>query len=310
MKEKVRAALCQLRVVDDKTANLERARRAVVEAARRGAELVVLPEMFNCPYAHGYFRRYAEPYPELPGEGAVLSEGAPAGEGTVSDGRAMPAENGEPAGGSAGPTWETVSGAARETGVHLVAGTVPELDDQGRVYNTALFVGPDGRLLAKHRKVHLFDVDIPGGITFRESDTLSAGDAVTVVRTPLGVVGLAVCYDLRFPELARAMVDREAEILVYPAAFNTTTGPMHWHLLLRARAVDYQVFVLGVSPARHRESPYQAYGHSLAVDPWGRIAVEAGIGEELLIVELEREGLVGARRQIPVLRQRRPDVYG
>jgi predicted amidohydrolase len=304
VKEKVRAALCQLEVVDDKSANLERARRAVVEAARRGAELVVLPEMFNCPYAHGYFRPYAEPYPEPPGEGVVP------GEGTVSDGGAMPAENGESAGGSAGLTWEVVSSAARETGVHLVGGTVPELDDRGRVYNTALFVGPDGRLLAKHRKVHLFDVDIPGGITFRESDTLSAGGAVTVVGTPLGVIGLAVCYDLRFPELARAMVDRGAEILVYPAAFNTTTGPKHWHLLLRARAVDYQVFVLGVSPARHPKSPYQAYGHSLAVDPWGRIAVEAGTGEELLVVELEREGLESARRQIPVLRQRRPDVYG
>jgi len=208
-----------------------------------------------------------------------------------------------------GPTSAAVGQWAKDEGIYLVAGSIPEKEGK-HLFNTCLVYAPDGTLLAKHRKVHLFDVDIPARVSFRESEVIRPGSSVTVVATPLGVIGVAICYDLRFPELARSMVLRGAELLVYPAAFSAPTGAAHWHLLLRARAVDNQAFVLGVSPARPNGDGYVPYGHSLAVNPWGVVLAEAGTAEELLLVDLHREDLDRARRELPLLRQRRPEVYG
>ncbi|HIY05923.1 MAG TPA: carbon-nitrogen hydrolase family protein, partial [Candidatus Evtepia faecigallinarum] len=220
----IKLGLCQMAVSRDKGENLRRAQAALEQAARQGAQLAMLPEMFNCPYENPCFPVY-----------------------------------GEPAGGE---TWQFLSRMARELDLYLAGGSVPELEG-GKVYNTCYFFSPEGEELARHRKVHLFDIDVPGGQRFKESDTLTAGDQITVVDTPLGKIGLAICFDIRFSELFRVMGARGAQIILVPAAFNMTTGPVHWDLAFRSRAVDNQLFVAGCSPARDTGASYVAYGHSL-----------------------------------------------
>lgn len=182
-------------------------------------------------------------------------------------------------------------------------------------------IDADGRLRAKHRKLHLFDMDVPGGIRFRESDSLTGGDRLTVLDgagDPLGTglteppnLGLLICYDIRFPELALLMQQQlGATVIACPAAFNTTTGPRHWHLLMRARAVDTQCFLLACSTARPEQGEgYPSYGHSLVVDPWGTVVAEAGTGEQVLHAQLDLAQVALARRAIPTSQQRRHDLY-
>jgi omega-amidase len=183
--ERVRAALCQQAVTGDKAADTDAMRAAVLAAGRAGAQLVVLPECWNCPYSNASFGAYAEPRD--------------------------------------GPSAAALSAAARDAGVVLVGGSIPERDG-GALFNTCLVYGPDGQLLGFHRKLHLFDVDIPGGITFRESETLTAGDAVTVVDTAVGRLGVGVCFDLRFGEAAALAAARGAHALVFPGALVATGG--------------------------------------------------------------------------------------
>jgi omega-amidase len=246
------------------------------EAAAAGAHLVVLPEIWNSPYDNAAFPVYAEDVD-----------------------------------GGASESAAAMAAAAAAGRVALVGGSIPEKSG-GRLYNTCLVFRPDGSLAAKHRKVHLFDIDIPGKITFKESDSLSPGDGPTVVDPGIGVsVGLGICYDLRFPELAALSARRGAQILVYPGAFNTTTGPAHWELLLRARAVDNQCFVAACSPARASADPtaYQAWGHSTAVDPWGVVLATTDETPGIVYADLDF-GEVGVRREnMPLAAQRRGDVY-
>jgi len=165
-------------------------------------------------------------------------------------------------------------------------------------------------LVAKHRKVHLFDIDISGKITFKESETLAGGDAITVFDTPWGKVGVGVCYDLRFPEMASVMRQRGAKILVYPGAFNTTTGPLHWELLQRARANDTQSFVLTASPARGDDpTEYQAWGHSSAVDPWGAVIATTNHHPDIVMADLDLCQVDEVRQSIPISFQSRNDLY-
>ena len=192
--------------------------------------------------------------------------------------------------------------------MYVVGGSIPELAD-GKVYNTSFVHGPDGRQLAKHRKAHLFDIQVEGGQQFRESDTLSPGNAVTTFETPFGTMGLCICFDLRFEELARCMCLRGAKVLFVPAAFNMTTGPAHWELLFRQRAVDNQCFTVGVSPARDTAASYVAYGNSMAVDPWGTVLCRAGAGEEILYADLDFARMEAVRQQLPILSARRTDLY-
>ena len=270
MNKTLKVGICQMKVFDDKEANLVSASRMIKEAAADGCRLVILPEMFNCPYAAGYFPVYAEFIP--------------------------------------GKTSTELGDLSRESNIYLVAGSIPERDE-GQIFNTSLVFDPAGEIIAKHRKMHLFDVDIPGGITFFESETLSPGQEVTTFATTFGTMGLAICYDMRFPELARAMVLQSANVIIYPAAFNQVTGPLHWEILLRSRAIDNQVFVIAASPANHPESVYAAYGHSMAVDPWGKVIAEAGSGEMLLVTEINLELVDKVRNEIPVLKHRRPELY-
>ena len=266
----MRVALIQMAVTADREGNLRTAAQKLRQAAEQGADMAVLPEMFCCPYENRCFRPY-----------------------------------GEEAG---GPAQEMLSRTAAETGMYVVGGSIPELAD-GKVYNTSFIYGPDGAQLARHRKVHLFDIDVKGGQRFKESDTLSPGNAITTFETRFGTMGLCICFDLRFEELARCMCLRGAKVIFVPAAFNMTTGPAHWELLFRQRAVDNQCFTVGVSPARDEAGSYVAYGNSLAVDPWGTVLCRAGAEETTLYADLELERLEAVRAQLPILSARRTDLY-
>jgi omega-amidase len=291
-------ALVQLSAGADGAANrrhaeawLERALQPSPGTSR--PRLLMLPEVWNAPYAAAGFAAWAEPIPE---PGACLIDGP-------------------------SPSLAMVARLARRHGVSVIAGSIPERGADGRLYNTATVIDGEGRLRAKHRKVHLFDVDVPGGICFRESDSLSGGERITVLPPegdPLGTglpeppgLGLLICYDIRFPELALLMQQRQGcTLLACPAAFNTTTGPRHWHLLMRARAVDTQCFLLACSSARPTDpAAYPSYGHSLVVDPWGTVLAEAGIGEQVLRAELDLTRVALARQAIPTSLQRRTDLY-
>ncbi len=266
----MRAALIQMPVTADKEANLSRACKDLREAKARGADIGVLPEMFCCPYDNSCFRAYGE------------EEG--------------------------GPAQRTLSALAAELGMYIVAGSLPELEE-GRVYNTSYVYDRHGLQLARHRKAHLFDIDVKGGQRFRESDVLSPGNEITTFETEFGTMGLCICFDLRFEELARCMCLRGAKCLFVPAAFNMTTGPAHWELLFRQRAVDNQCFTVGVSPARDERASYIAYGNSIAADPWGTVLCRAGAGAEILYADLDLNRLEAVREQLPVLSARREDLY-
>jgi omega-amidase len=290
----VRLACVQLASGADKAANLARARAKVVEAAANGAEIVVLPECFNSPYGCDYFPKYAEPIPGV-------SSPSPSSSSSADD---SPTKD-------ASPSFHALSAMAAESRTFLIGGSIPERDPaSARLFNTSLVFGPDGALLAHHRKVHLFDIDIPGKITFRESDVLSAGDGVGVVDLPgLGSVGVGICYDVRFPELAAIAARRGAFAVVYPGAFNMTTGPLHWRLLAQGRAVDNQVYAAMCSPARDESASYHAWGHSIVVDPMAKVLVEADEGEDIVYADLDPQVIADARKGVPLTRQRRFDVY-
>jgi predicted amidohydrolase len=263
--------LCQMKVGEDKIHNLNRAKALIGQAAQQGAGVVVLPEMFNCPYNQGSFSRFAEVEPD-------------------------------------GDTVSFLADLAREYRCYIVGGSIPELEG-GRLYNTSYVFSREGHIIAKHRKVHLFDVDIPGGISFQESAVLSPGDQATSFQTHFGRFGLAICYDIRFPELFRLLVAEDVKLVIVPAAFNMTTGPSHWDVLFRARAIDNQVFMVGVSPARDQDSNYVAYGHSLVVDPFGKIIWQAGAEETVGVVCIDMDLVEQTRRNLPLLKHRRLDLY-
>ena len=179
-----------------------------------------------------------------------------------------------------------------------------------KYHNTSLLFSPEGKLLNTHRKVHLFDIDIPGKISFHESEVLSPGNKVSLVDIPpYGKIGIAICYDIRFPELATIAARHGAFLLLYPGAFNMTTGPVHWELQARARAVDNQVYVGLCSPARDDEASYRAWGHSMVVDPYAEVLGEAQDGEDIVYAELRGEKIEEVRKGIPLEGQRRFDVY-
>lgn len=263
--------VCQMSVGPSKEKNLARAAAMAGEAAANGASLVVLPEMFNCPYKESLFPVFAEAYPE-------------------------------------GQTFQMLARTAQKENIYLIGGSVPERDGDA-IYNTSFAFDPRGQLIARHRKVHLFDVDITGGVTFQESKTLGRGKQITVAKTDLCTFGLAICYDIRFPELCRLMVLEGAEIIIIPGAFNMKTGPAHWELLLRARAVDNQAYLVGAAPARDLQASYVSYGHSAVVDPWGDIVARADEKEAIIYAEVNPGLLAKTRRELPLLLHRRNDLY-
>jgi predicted amidohydrolase len=205
-----------------------------------------------------------------------------------------------------GPTLSTFQGVAKELGVTLLAGSIPELGAPGgKLYNTSVLFGPGGERLGVYRKIHLFDVDVQDGATYRESLSMAPGNELSCVAAPFGKVGLSVCYDLRFPELYRALASEGAILLTVPSAFTLMTGKDHWEVLLRARAIENQAYV--VAPAqvgRHSESR-QTYGNAMVVDPWGAVTARASDGEGLALAQLDLNLLARIRHALPALSHRR-----
>lgn len=270
MARSFRLALVQLSVGSNKKDNLARATKLVKEAASNGSKVVALPECFNSPYGTSYFPDYAEKIP--------------------------------------GPSTEALVNAAKENSIYLIGGSIPE-EDNGKLYNTCTVYNPSGECIAKHRKIHLFDINVPGKIKFQESETLSPGNNLTVFDTPMCKIGIGICYDIRFAEMAQIYAKRGCQLLIYPGAFNMTTGPAHWELLTRARAVDNQLYVCTVSPARDEHASYVAWGHSTAVSPWGEIVGTTDHKESIVYVDLNLDLIDQIREQIPLTKQRRNDLY-
>jgi len=271
VKDKLKIAAIQMKNVNDNDANISAAIEKINEAVRNGADMVVLPEMFSCPYKASNFPIYAQE--------------------------------------DKGKNWTALSKAAAENKIYLVAGSMPELDN-GKIYNTAYVFDREGNQIGKHRKMHLFNCDYKnGGQVFHESDTLTAGNSVTTFETEYGTMGLMICFDIRFPELSRLMFQRGARMIIVPAAFNMTSGPLWWDLAFRMRATDNQIFMFGCSPARNENASYVAWGHSLAVNPFGEIMKQLDEKEGTLYCDIDFSVIPDMREQSPVIKELRHDIY-
>jgi omega-amidase len=230
-----------------------------------------MPEMWNCPYGNEYFPSYAE------------AEG--------------------------GPSFLFMSDLARKNGVYLVGGSVPESADE-KFYNTSFIFDPDGRPVGKHRKVHLFDIDVAGGPSFRESDTLSPGEGVTVFDTEFGKIGVAICFDVRFAEMFSEMALAGCHLVVLPAAFTLATGAAHWELLVRTRALDNQIYVAACAPARSDKLKFRSWAHSLIADPWGDLRAAAATEETVIFGEIDLDYMEKVRLGLPVFSQKKERTSG
>lgn len=267
MEDQVLAAVVQMNSGADKARNCAVARDLIAQAAGRGARLVVLPELFNCLGS--------------PSEMLAAAETVP------------------------GPTSRWLGELAREHQIVLVGGSICEAADADRAFNTSLLLGPDGQLLATYRKLHLFDVDLPGQVTYRESDWLAPGNRVVVANTAGGRLGLAICYDLRFGRLFDALVEAGADVLAVPSAFTAATGRDHWELLVRARAVECQAFVLAANQSGQHTPKFATWGHSAVVDPWGRVLAQVDEGAGIALAALNFAELRAIRARLPAIAHRR-----
>jgi len=262
------AAAVQLCSASDKTANLDKAEAFITSAARQGARLVVLPEVFLWRGQRQEERTAAESIP--------------------------------------GPSTSRLAALARQLRIHLVAGTILETSEGAshagsKVFNTSVLFDAHGEIVARYRKLHLFDVDLPGQVTIRESDTRLHGDTVVTVPTELGVIGMTVCYDLRFPELYRQQTLAGAEIITIPSAFTFPTGAAHWEILLRARAIENQVYVIAPDQVGRSPSGMVDFGNSMIVDPWGKPLARAADREMMILAEIDRDYQDRVRRELPCL---------
>jgi predicted amidohydrolase len=269
MAETLRAAAVQLQCTDDVAGNLERVAAQTRRAAELGARLILLPENFAFFGPESGRKKVAED----------LNQG--------------------------GPIQSSVSQLARDTQTFVIAGGFPERSaDAARPFNTSLVFAPDGSALAKYRKVHLFDVDLPG-VSLRESEGTLAGEDVVVVPIEGFNVGLSICYDLRFSELYRRASDAGADILTVPAAFTEHTGKDHWHVLLRARAIEWQCWVIAAAQWGQHPGGRRTYGHSLIADPWGTVIAECSNREAVCVADLDKALLLEIRRGLPRLHHTR-----
>ncbi len=266
----IKLALCQMNVIDNKEENLKKASLMITEACKK-ADFIILPEMFNCPYSNDKFIEYAEEEKDS-------------------------------------YTLNKISELSRENNIYILSGSIPEKEDE-KLFNTSYLFDRQGKIIAKHRKMHLFDIDVKDKITFKESDVLTAGDEFTIADTEFGKIGIGICYDVRFPELARVMVENGALVLFYPGAFNMTTGPAHWQLLFRSRALDNQVYCVGVAPALNESASYHSYGHSIVTNPWGEVIAEASQEEETIYCEIDLDIIKKIREELPLLKNKREDLY-
>jgi predicted amidohydrolase len=272
MPERIRIACVQMTSRADKGANLEAAERLVAQAAATGADVVVLPEKWNA-----------------------------IGDAAVAHSAAEPLETGESV--AAMAEW------ARRHGITLVGGSITERrDGREKLSNTSLVFDPEGRIVATYRKIHLFDVEV-GGVVYRESEAEEPGDEAVVAEVEGWTFGLSVCYDIRFPELYRILALEGAELVTVPAHFTTPTGKDHWHVLLRARAIENQLYVAAAAQTGETLPGKPAYGRSLIADPWGTVVAQAPDEETVIAAELDRVRLHAIRAKLPSLANRQANAY-
>ncbi|MHA6258868.1 carbon-nitrogen hydrolase family protein [Sporosarcina sp. CAU 1771] len=268
----MKIAVVQLNTRDDKQENLRKTATFIEQAAESGAELVSLPEYFN----------FMGPESEKPKN----AEQIPSGE-----------------------TTTLLCGLAKKHGIYIHAGSILEEYTAEKSYNTSLMIGPDGEVLETYRKIHLFDIGIEGQATYKESDTVQSGDTPVFVDLPVGKAGLSICYDLRFPELFRNYALNGAKVLFIPAAFTLYTGMLHWEVLLRARAIENQCYVIAAGQFGTNQPGKACYGNSMIIDPWGTVIARSPEGEGFVIADIDGTTVEKARESIPCLNHRRPKVY-
>jgi predicted amidohydrolase len=262
------AAAVQMLASDDKEANLKEAQHWIRRSAAQGAKLVALPEVFIWRGSKKLERQFAE---EIPG-----------------------------------PSSMALAELAGELKIYLLAGSILEaIPNSDKAYNTSLFFDPSGRLAASYRKIHLFDVDLANGVSLRESDTRAHGAEIVTAQTEFGVMGLSVCYDLRFPELYRGLAKSGARVIFVPSAFTAYTGEAHWEALLRARAIENQAYVIAPDQFGKNPRSFEAHGHSLIIDPWGKVLAELPDGPGVITAEIDLDFLAKVRAELPALNHRR-----
>jgi predicted amidohydrolase len=268
---KILAAAIQMSSTPNKVENLDTAERLVRSAASSGAGLIALPELWNCHGLDDVYKENAEPIP--------------------------------------GPTTEFLGGLAQELGVYLLGGSILEGTSRStKLHNTSTFFGPDGGMSAVYRKIHLFDVKAPDR-EYLESKTIAAGTGIVTAKAGAATVGLSVCYDVRFPELYRLLALRGAEVLAVPAAFTLQTGKDHWELLLRARAVENQAYVVAPAQWGKKADGRWTYGRSMIVDPWGTVLSQCPDRDGYALAVLDFDYLDRFREEFPALKNRRPETY-
>ena len=268
--DNVKVGVCQLRTEIQKEKNIEKAGMAMKTAFQSSCGIFVLPEIFICPYDNRYFNQASED------------------------------ANG-------GYTIERLSKYAVTYSMIVVAGSIPEKVGD-KLYNTTFVIDKNGSIIAKHRKIHLFDMDMKDGARFKESDTFSAGDKITVFDSKYGEIGIGTGYDIYFPEVFSKMAEIGVRTIIIPGAFNHITGPAHLELLARTRALENQSFVIMASPASSETENFRVYGHSMIIDPWGRKLLEISEKEELRMTVLDFNLQDKIRRELPLLTHKRRDI--
>ncbi|HWO41222.1 MAG TPA: carbon-nitrogen hydrolase family protein [Candidatus Eisenbacteria bacterium] len=265
---KFRVAAIQMLASNDKGANIDEASRWIRKAAAGGAQFVALPEVFNWRGAKTTERESAEMIP--------------------------------------GPTSEALATLARELRIYLLGGSILEaIPGSNKAYNTSLLFDPQGSLIGRYRKIHLFDVELANGISAKESDTRAPGGDVVVAQTEMCAIGLTICYDLRFPELYRALAQQGAQMVSVPSAFTAYTGKAHWEILLRARAIENQLYVIAPDQFGRNPHSFETHGHSMIIDPWGNVLSELADGPGVISAEIDLERLASVRAELPALAHRK-----
>ena len=259
----MKVALIQSKVSDSKKLNNENISKKIIDASNNHVDMVVLSEMFNCPYDVNLFGEYAED--------------------------------------EKGSTLKLMSSLSKDLSIYIVAGSISEICDNN-VYNTTYVFNREGKIISKHRKVHLFDINIKGGQFFKESETLTSGEGISYFDTEFGRIGHMICFDVRFAGYAKQLADVGCKAVVVPGNFNMTTGPAHWELIFRSRALDNQMYYLGCASSRNENSSYINYGNSIITNPYGEVVARLDDKEATLYYELDFEYLESIREQIPVIK--------
>ena len=272
MANKIKVACVQNCATPDVNENIETSLRLSREAISAGAQLIATPEYFS----------------------GLKTE----------DGKFLPVafEEGEH------PVLPAFSAVAKENGVWFLLGSLGVLNDDGRISNRSFLISPDGEIVARYNKIHMFDINL-GDVSYRESATITPGSEAVVAETPLGNIGLSICYDLRFGGLYRTLAKLGADILATPAAFTKVTGEAHWHVLQRARAIENGCFVIAPCQYGKISGGGECFGHSLIVDPWGTVLADGGDGEGIITAEIDLDDVAAARQRIPALSHDR-QFYG